>query len=169
MVVPKVASRMYVVGLMDRLEHFSLGREGKQMMFRNKDQIDGHKQSGGKKVPNQPILAAKRRLQLHPFFFRMGPLTLCICSVLLIGLMAILYLSQLSQAVTANQEIQQLHRQQEILQRENQELLYTIAQEKSPTYIAEQATSLGLKPADPKTVTILVVPHLLPIQIGQSK
>ena len=99
----------------------------------------------------------------------MGPVTLSICSVLLIGLMAVLYLSQLSQAVTANQEIQQLHKQQAILQRENQELLYTIAQEESPTYIAEHATSLGLVPADPKTVTVLVVPRLLPIEIGHSK
>ena len=139
------------------------------MVFRNKDQNGGNKHSGGQNVPKQPILAAKRRRQLHPFFFRIGPLTLCICSVLLIGLMAILYLSQLSQAVTANQEIQQFHRQQEILQRENQELLYTIAQEESPSYITEQATSLGLKPADPKTVTILVVQHLLPIQIEYSK
>ncbi len=139
------------------------------MVFRNKDQNGGNKHSGDQDIAKQPILAAKRRRQLHPFFFRMEPVTLCICSVLLIGLMAILYLSQTNQAVPANQEIQQLHRQQEILQRENQELLYAIAQEESPTYIAEHATSLGLMPADPKTVTILVVPHLLPIQIGHSK
>lgn len=139
------------------------------MMFRNKDQNGGNKHSGGQNVPKQPILAAKRRRQLHPFFFRMGPVTLSICSVLLIGLMAVLYLSQLSQAVTANQEIQQFHKQQETLQRENQELLYTIAQEKSPTFIAEHATSLGLVLADSKTVTILVVPHLLPIKSGHSK
>jgi cell division protein FtsL len=139
------------------------------MMLRNKDQNGGNKHSGGQDVPKQPILAAKRRRQLLPFFFRMGPVTLSICSVLLIGLMAVLYLSQLSQAVTTNQEIQQFHRQQAILQRENQELLYTIAQEESPTYIAEHAKSLGLVPTDPKAVIILVVPHLLPIQIGHSK
>ncbi len=114
-------------------------------------------------MPKQPILAAKRRRQLHPFFFRIGPVALSICSVLLIGLMAVLYLSQLGQAVTANQQIQQLQRQQTILQRENQDLLYTIAQEESPIYIAEHAKSLGLVPTDSKAVTILVVPHLLPI------
>ena len=139
------------------------------MMFHNKDQNGGNKHSGGQNVAKQPILAAKRRRQLHPFFFRMGPVTLSICSVLLIGLMAVLYLSQLSQAVAENQEIQQFHKQQAILQRENQDLLYTIAQEESPTYIAEQAKSQGLVPADPKTVIIVVVPHLLPIQIGHSK
>ena len=139
------------------------------MMFRNKDQNGGKKQSGGQEMPKQPILAAKRRRQLHPFFFRIGPVALSICSVLLIGLMAVLYLSQLGQAVTANRQIQQFHRQQTALQRENQDLLYTIAQDESPTYIAEHAKSLGLVPADSKAVTILVVPHLLPIQIGQSK
>jgi len=112
----------------------------------------------------QPILAAKRRRQLHPFFFRMGPVALSMCSVLLICLMAVLYLSQLGQAVTANQQIQQFHRQQATLQREDQDLLYTIAQEKSPTYIAEHAKSMGLVPADPTTVKILVVPHLQPVQ-----
>ncbi len=139
------------------------------MIFRNKDQNGGKKHSAGQDVPKQPILAAKRRRQLHPFFFRMGPVALSICSVLLIGLMAVLYLSQLNQTMTANQQVQQFHRQQTTLQREDQELLYTIAQEESPTYIAEHATSLGLVPADPKTVTVLVVPRLLPIEIGHSK
>ncbi len=139
------------------------------MMFRNRDQMGGNKHSGGQDVPKQPILAAKRRRQLHPFFFRMGPVALSICSVLLIGLMSVLYLSQLSQAVTANQQIQEFHRQQAILQRENQELQYSIAQEESPAYIAEHAKSLGLVPADPKAVITLVVPHLLPIQIGHSQ
>jgi hypothetical protein len=139
------------------------------MMFHHNDQNGGNNHSRSQNIPEQPILAAKRRRQLYPFFFRMGPVTLSICSVLLIGLMAVLYLSQLSQAVTANQELQQFHRQQATLQRENQELLYTIAQEQSPTYIAEHATSLGLVPADPKTATILVVPHLLAIDTRHSK
>src|SRR5579859_7498810 len=98
-------------------------------------------------VPLKPIVAAKRRRQLHPFFFHMGPVAFSLSSVLLIGLMAILYLSQLSQAVTANQQIQQFYRQQAILQRENQELLYIIAQEESPNYIADHAKSQGLAPA----------------------
>jgi len=138
------------------------------MMFRNR-QNSGKKHSGGQEMPKQPILAAKRRRQLHPFFFRIGPVALSICSVLLIGLMAVLYLSQLGQAVTANQQIQQFQRQQTILQRENQDLLYTIAQEESPIYIAEHAKPLDLVPTASKAVTILVVPHLLPIQIGHSK
>ena len=138
-------------------------------MFRNKDQKNLKKQAGGQEMPKQPIQAAKRRRQLHPFFYRIGPVALSICSVLLIGLMAVLYLSQLGQAVTANQQIQQFHRQQTMLQRENQDLLYAIAHEESPDYIAEQAKSLGLVPADSKAVIIVVVPHLLPIRVGHSK
>ena len=137
-------------------------------MFRNK-QNSGEKHPGGQEMPKQPILAAKRRRQLHPFFFRIGPVALSICSVLLIGLMAVLYLSQSGQAVTANQQIQQFQRQQTILQRENQDLVYTIAQEESPIFIAEHAKSLGLVPAESKAVTILVVPHLIPIQVVHSK
>src|SRR6516164_4868715 len=116
------------------------------MMFRNKDQNSLKKQYDVQEMPKRPIQAAKRRRQLHPFFFHIGPVALCICSVLLIGLMAVLYLSQLSQAVTANQQIQQYNRQQAILQRENQDLLYAIAHEESPGYIADHAKSTGLVP-----------------------
>ncbi len=138
-------------------------------MFRDKDQNSLKKPSGGQEIPKQPIQAAKRRRQLYPFLFRIGLVALSICSVLLIGLMAVLYLSQLGQAVTANQQIQQFHNQQTILQRENQDLLYTIAHEESPAYIAEHAKSLGLVPADSKAVIIVVVPHLLPVKTGHSK
>ncbi len=114
-------------------------------------------------VPPQPILAAKRRRQLHPFFFHMGPVALSISSVLLIALMAILYLTQLGQAVAANQQLQALQQKQAMLQRQNQDLVDLIAQEQSPEYIAEHAKSLGLVPADPKLVQVLVVPNLKPI------
>lgn len=139
------------------------------MKFRNKDQNSLKKQSGGQEIPKQPIQAAKRRRQLHPFFFRIGPVALSICSVLLIGLMAVLYLSQLGQAVTANQQIQEYQRQQTTLQREDQDLLYAIAHEESPGYIADHAKSLGLIPADSNAVIIVIVPHLLPVKTGHSK
>ena len=147
----------------------SFSARGLGMMFRNMNQNSLKKQSGGQELPKHPIQAAKRRRQLHPFFFRIGPVALSICSVLLIALMAVLYLSQLSQAVTANQQIQQYNRQQTALQRENQDLLYTIAHEESPDYIADHAKSLGLVPADPKAVIIVVVPHLLPMKVGHIK
>src|SRR6266700_7792495 len=111
-------------------------------------------------VPPRPILAAKRRRQLHPFLFSMGPVALSSSSVLLISLMAILYLSELGQAVAANQKLQDIYTQQVTLQRENQDLVNVIAQEQSPQYIAQRAKSLGLVPTNPKTVQVLVVKHL---------
>ncbi len=113
-------------------------------------------------VPLKPIVAARRRRQLHPFFFRMGPVSLSICSVLLISLMALLYLSQLNQAVTANQQIQTLRQQQVIMQRQDQDLIVQIAQEQSPVYITAHAKSMGLIPSDPKKVIVIVIPDLKP-------
>ncbi len=113
---------------------------------------------------SQPILAAKRRRQLHPFFFHMGPVALCITSVLLIGLMAVLYLSQVGQAVTSNQRIQQIQTEQDVLQRQDQDLTNIIAKEQSPSYIADKAKHMGLIPSDPKNVQVITVKNLLPMQ-----
>jgi cell division protein FtsL len=106
---------------------------------------------------NEPVLAVRRRRQLRPFFFAMGPVALSITSVLLIGLMAILYLSQVGQAVAINRSIQDVRAQQASLQRQNQDLTSTIAQEQSPAYIAEQAKKMGLVPIDPKLLWILKI------------
>ena len=113
---------------------------------------------------SQPILAAKRRRQLYPFLFRMGPVALCITSVLLIGLMAVLYLSQVGQAVASNQQLQTIQTEQDKLQRQNQDLVNTVAKEQSPTYIANKAKSMGLIPLDPTKVQVITVKNLLPIQ-----
>jgi cell division protein FtsL len=113
----------------------------------------------------QPILAAKRRRQLYPFFFHMGPVALCTTSVLLIGLMAIVYLSQVGQAVAANHQLQALQAQQALLQRQDEDLAYQIAQEQSPEYIAAEAAKMGLVPVDPKNVQILIVKHMQAIPV----
>lgn len=114
-------------------------------------------------VVAQPIVAAKRRRQLYPFFFRMGPVALCITSVLLIGLMAILYLSQVGQAVAANQHIQTMQAQQDKLQRQNQDLVNDVSKEQSPAYIADRAKRMGLIPSDPKNVQVITVKNLKPL------
>jgi hypothetical protein len=116
-------------------------------------------------VRTKPILAAKRRRQLYPFFFHMGPVALSITSVLLIGLMAVLYLNQLGEAIAANQSLQDLRNQQVELKKQNQDVLRIIAQEQSPASIAQEAQKMGLVPADPKLVQILVVDHLRPIPL----
>lgn len=110
--------------------------------------------------PSSLMQVARRRRQLHSFFFRMGPVTLSICSVLLISLMAILYLSQLGQAVTTNQQIQDLRAQQAVLQRQNHDLVNTVAQERSPAYIAERARAMGLAPANQQNAHVVVIPRI---------
>lgn len=120
-------------------------------------------------IPLKPIVAARRRRLLHPFFFRIGPVGLSIFSVLLVSLMAVLYLSQLNQAVTANQQIQDLTRQQATLQRQDQDLVLQIAQEQSPPYIAARAKAMGLIPADPKLIIVIVVPNLKPIPSNELR
>lgn len=109
------------------------------------------------------ILAAKRRRHLHPFFFHMGPVALSVTSVLLIGLMAVLYLSQVGQAVADNQKIQSIHVQQSDLQRQNQDLINTISTEQSPAYIASMARKMGLVPGDPNSVQVIKAKNLKPV------
>lgn len=103
----------------------------------------------------QPVLAVRQRRQLQPFFFSMGPVALSITSVLLIGLMALLYISQVGQAVGINHTLQDVRTEQSSLQRQNQDMTSTIAQEQSPGYIATKARQMGLTPLDPKSLWIL--------------
>ncbi len=110
-----------------------------------------------------PVFVARRRRQMRPFFFHMGPVALCITSVLLMGLMAVLYLSQQGQAVAANQELQNMRTEQAQLQRQKQDLLDSIAREQSPAYITEHAKELGLVPVDPKHIHVIKVQNLQPL------
>jgi cell division protein FtsL len=93
----------------------------------------------------------------------MGPVALSITSVLLIGLMAVLYLSQVGQAAVANQQLQEIQSEQTTLQRQNQDLSQTIAIERSPAYIATQAAKAGLVPENPNNVKIIQIPGLQPL------
>lgn len=112
----------------------------------------------GSRASMPPLLqAAWRRRRLHPFFFRLGPVALSISSVLLISLMAILYLSQLGQAVTVNQQLQDLRGQQAVLERQNNDLINTIASEQSPGYIAAQARAQGLAPVSSQNIQVIVL------------
>jgi cell division protein FtsL len=71
--------------------------------------------------------------------------------------MAILYLAQLGQAVATNQQIQDLRSQQAVLQRENNDLVNSIAQEQSPASIAARARKMGLVPANPQGVQVILI------------
>ncbi len=125
---------------------------------RNRPQRPQRKRTARNASPG--ILQAVGHRQLYPLFFRMGPVALSICSALLISLMAILYLSQLGQAVTTNQQIQDLRTQQSRLQRENNDLTNITASEQSPGYIAERAKAAGLVPASTSNVQVIVIPGI---------
>jgi cell division protein FtsL len=118
----------------------------------------------GQPTSSKPVHIARRHRQLRPFFFHMGPVSLTISSVLLIGLMAVLYLSQLGRAVTTNQQLQNLRSDQATLFRQNQDLAARIAQERSPQYVMNQATKMGLVPVDPGKVQVITIHGLQPIQ-----
>ena len=122
---------------------------------------DGNNAAQEQQAPS--ILAAKRRRHLHPFFFHMGPVALTVTSVLLIGLMAVFYLSQVGQAVSDNQKLQRIQAQQSNLQRQDQDLTATISTEQSPTYIASMAKKMGLAPTDPGTIQFIKVTNLKPV------
>ena len=122
----------------------------------------------GKGRQAEMVQTMSSRGKQRAFFFRLGPVALSICSVLLISLMAVLYLSQVGQAVTTNQQIQLLRNQETELQRPNSDLINTIASEQSPAYIAAQATRQGLSPASTQNIQIIVVPDIQAQQNGGS-
>ncbi len=111
------------------------------------------------KAPSKSALSAQRRRPMLPFFLHMGPVALCISCVLLISLMAVLYLSQVGQVVTANHQLQSIRNEQAALERQNQDLVDILTQEQSPAFIVEQVQKMGLKPVDPKQLWVIQVPH----------
>ena len=122
-------------------------------MNQQRTPVRGLQQRRGRGSSRQSWLAHSRR-RFPLLFSRIGPVTLSICSVLLISLMAILYLCQQGLAVTTNQQIQDLHNQQAALQRQNTDLVNQIATEQSPGYIAAYATRTGLAPAHTQNVQV---------------
>ena len=104
--------------------------------------------------------ALRKRPKPRALFLSMSPLTLCVTSVVLIGLMAILYLSQVGEAVDTNHQLEQTRQQQSSLMQQNQDLAEQLAKEQSPLYIAQHAQQQGLQPADPKDVHTIAIPNL---------
>ena len=122
---------------------------------------DNRKGKTSPKIQRFSSLLKKKYLQ-YPFFLNIGPVALCVISVVLIGLMAIVYLSQVGLAVDTNRHLQQIRQEQSLLTRQNQDLIEQLAEEQSPEYIIKHAQQQGLQPADPKNVHIVVVQNLQP-------
>jgi cell division protein FtsL len=120
------------------------------------------------KVRSEANLLSQHRRYIQPPFFRMGPAALSITCMLLVGFMAVLYLSQVGQGVAANHQLQDLRNEQAALERQNQDLAATVTREQSPAYIIGQAQKMGLDPVDPQKVWIIQVAHLQEIGRGNE-
>lgn len=118
------------------------------------------------KAISNSALPAQRHRPMRPFFFHMGPVALCISCVLLISLMAVLYLSQVGQVVTANHQLQSIRNEQAALERQNQDLIDTLTREQSPNFIVEQVQKMGLGPVDSTHLWVIQVSHLQQIDKG---
>lgn len=127
-------------------------------MNHQRPHVNGTRQRQARGSSGQAWLASGRR-RFPVLFSRIGPVTLSICSVLLMSLMAILYLSQQGQAVTTNQQIQELRNQQTVLQRQNDDLVNQIATEQSPEYVSAFASKMGLAPVNPQNVQVINNPQ----------
>lgn len=114
----------------------------------------------------KPLIAAKERRHMYPFFFRIQPVTLGLISCALIGLMAILYLNQVAQVTAANQRLQQLNSQHASLLDDNQQMQSRLGQVESPAYIEQQAQQMGLAPSDLSKVHIIAVQPGTPSAAG---
>src|SRR5258708_9085272 len=79
------------------------------------------------KATSRSAMPAQRRRHMRPFFFHMGPTALCITCVLLVGLMAVLYLSQVGQVVTSNHQLPAIRSIQAVLEHQHQDLSHTLA------------------------------------------
>jgi cell division protein FtsL len=124
--------------------------------------MQAHKNGFGRLIQNTLGFIRQDRQQRF-FLFNIGPVTICMISIVLIGLMAVLYLSQVGIAVDTNRQLQQIHRAQLSLSRENQDLTEQLAKKQSPDYIVQHARQQGLVPADPKSVHTIFIHNLQPI------
>jgi cell division protein FtsB len=75
------------------------------------------------------------------------PRSVLLLSVVIIGLLALLYLYTASQVAQANSQLQLEHAQHLKLERQDQQLHLQLGQASSPAYIDRAARALGLSPS----------------------
>lgn len=74
---------------------------------------------------------------------------------LIVGVLALLYLSQVAAVNTANSRLQSLQTQQTNLRRTDQQAHETLAQAQSVAAIDRRARALGLRPATPGAIIVV--------------
>ena len=75
------------------------------------------------------------------------PRSVLLLSMVIIGLLALLYLHTASQAAEANSQLQMEHAQHLQLERQDQQLHLQLGEATSPAYIDRAARALGLSPS----------------------
>jgi cell division protein FtsB len=104
-------------------------------------------------------LAEARLRRLSPLLVRMGPVTLTLSCLALIGLMAMVYLGQVGAATAANAQLLDLQARHAQMVRRDQALHQRLGEDQSPAYIDRRARELGLQPAPPGTIKVIAVPE----------
>jgi cell division protein FtsB len=114
--------------------------------------------SGAKRPRQGTALAQARYERLLPFRLRLGPVTITLACLVLVGLLAMAYLGQVASVASANQRLQALQAQQDLLRREDEEAHARLGAAQSPAYIRQRAQALGLVPAPPGSIQVIAVP-----------
>jgi hypothetical protein len=87
------------------------------------------------------------------------PLALALFGVMLVGLLALLYLSEVAGVEAANTQLRALRDQQARLARQEAQLREQLGVVTSPAYIEQRARALGLVPASGAPIFIIRVPN----------
>jgi hypothetical protein len=88
------------------------------------------------------------------------PRSVLLVSIVIIGLLALLYLHLTSEVALANSQLQSQHAEQLQLERQDQQLHLQLGEATSPAYIDHAARAMGLSPSLP--IPTPAVAHSLP-------
>jgi hypothetical protein len=113
--------------------------------------------------PSQATALARARYErLLPFRLRLGPVTVSLICLVVVGLLALAYLGQVASVSRANQRLQALQAQQDLLRREDEAAHARLGAAQNPEFIRKRAGELGLVPAPPENVQVIVLPTSTP-------
>ena len=91
------------------------------------------------------------------------PRTVLLASMVIVGLLALLYLHMASEVTLANNQLQAQRAEQLQLERQDQQLHLQLGQATSPAYIARAAQAMGLSPSLPLPAP--AVTHSVPTRV----
>lgn len=117
---------------------------------------------GSQRSARGSALARARYERRLPFRLRLGPVTITLLCLALVGALALVYLGQQAAVASENQRLQALQAQQQLLRREDEAAHARLGAAQNPEYIRRRAGELGLVPAPPESAQVIVVPAPMP-------